>query len=78
MPADKVPQPVIAAQSVTVTIRQAVEECQNVLDAAGPKATVITEAPVSLPDGTSGVLRCSRDKHGFPRITISILAGAAK
>ncbi len=72
-----VPRPIIAAQPIANTIRQALEECGNALDAAGARVASLTE-PVSLPDGTVGVLRCSRDKHGLPRVTISVLGATTE
>jgi enamine deaminase RidA (YjgF/YER057c/UK114 family) len=76
MTPDKIPAPIIAAQPTTATIRQAAEECTNVLDAAGARTASITEAPVVLPTGEVATLRCSRDKRGGLRISIAILRAA--
>jgi enamine deaminase RidA (YjgF/YER057c/UK114 family) len=76
MNADKIPAPIIAAQPTTATIRQAAEECANVLDAAGARTASITEAPVVLPTGEIATLRCTRNKRGDERILITILRAA--
>jgi hypothetical protein len=58
------PRPVIAAQSLVATVRQANEECENQLDAAGSGVNSMTLMPVALPDGTRAVVTCGYAKDG--------------
>ena len=70
MTPDKIPQPIIAAQPIVTTIRQAQEECSNQLDATSGVRTLELD-PVILPSGEVATVRCARDRKGHLRITIS-------